>query len=49
MLQWTSKHTFIVLFLFLQALLVVCAIVLVSAAPAHDETIVNDVANDEGK
>ena len=37
------------IFLFPKALLVIFAIVLVSAAPAHDETIVDDVANDEGK
>lgn len=31
-----------------QAFLVIFAIVLITAAPAHDETIVNDVAQDEG-
>lgn len=33
---------------FTQALLVIFAIVLIHAAPAHDETIVDDVAHDEG-
>lgn len=31
----------------MQALLVIFAITLVFAAPAHDESIVNDVAQDE--
>lgn len=36
------------LFFITQALLVIFAIAMIHAAPAHDETIVDDVAQDEG-
>lgn len=31
-----------------QALLVIFAIAMIQAAPAHDETLVDDIAQDEG-